>query len=411
MLNLDAWQEIFSTLSKNKLRAALTGFSVAWGIFMLIILLGAGNGFENAMRKGFSRSLVNSMRIYGGKTTKPYNGLKPGRYIRLTNEDYEQVKEKISEVELISSLYDLPGQSYVAYHGKSVKYRVSAAHPDYISINKIKIIEGRSFNNFDILQKRKIVDITPEVKKELFDNKEAIGKYIILNGFDVKVVGVFEAPDKNSDNKIIALPISTAQLLYGGKKDISYLSLTIPISTSVEKSRRIEKNIRNIISRIHNFDPDDERAVYISNSIEQADRYKKVLNSIELFVWVICIMTIVAGIVGVSNIMTVVVKERTREIGIRKAIGARPFSIIGMIMQEAVLITSVSGFTGLLLGTGLLELIRTKLPENQYFYNPEADLSIAVSATIFLIAAGLMAGFFPARKAAKIKPIVALRDE
>ena len=411
MLNLDTWQEIFSTLRKNKLRAILTGFSVAWGIFMLIILLGSGNGFENAMRKGFSRSLMNSMRIYGGKTTKPYKGLKPGRYIQLTNEDYEKVKNNIPEVELISSLYDLPGQSYVAYDGKSVKYRISATHPDYITINKIKIVEGRSFNNLDILQKRKIVGITQEVKKELFGNKKAIGEYIILNGFDVKVVGVFEAPDKNSDNKIVALPISTAQLLYGGKKNISYLSLTIPISSSVKKSQEIEKNIRTLLSRIHNFDPEDERAVYISNSIEQAGRYKKILNSIGLFVWVICIMTIVAGIVGVSNIMTVVVKERTREIGIRKAIGARPLSIIGMIMQEAVLITSVSGFTGLLSGTALLELIRTKLPENQYFYNPEADISIAVSATVFLIAAGLLAGFFPARKAAKIKPVTALRDE
>ena len=411
MLNLDTWQEILSTLNKNKLRAILTGFSVAWGIFMLIILLGAGNGFENAMRKGFSRSLVNSMWIHGRKTTKPYQGLKPGRYIRLTNEDYEQIKKNIPEVELISSMYDIPGQSYVAYKGKSVKYRVSSTHPDYLVINKIKVTEGRPFNNLDIIQKRKIVAITPEVKEELFGNKNAIGEYITVNGFNVKVVGVFESPDKNSDNKIIALPISTAQLLYGGKEDISYLSLTIPLSSSVKESQKIEKDIRYLLSGIHKFDPEDERAVRISNSIEQAGRYKKVLNSISLFVWVICIMTIIAGIVGVSNIMTVVVKERTREIGIRKAIGARPFSIIGMILQEAILITSVSGLLGLLLGTGLLELIRTRMPENQYFYNPEADIKIAVSATVFLIASGIMAGFFPARKAAKIKPIVALREE
>ena len=411
MLNLDTWQEIFSTLSTNKLRAILTGFSVAWGIFMLIILLGSGNGFENAMRKGFSRSLMNSMWIYGGKTTKPFKGLKPGRYIQLTNEDYEQIKKNIPEVELMSSLYDLPGQSYVAYNGKTVKYRVAACHPDYMIINKIKITEGRSLNNLDVIEKRKIALITQEVKEELFGQKKAVGEYIILNGFNVKVVSVFEAPDKNSDNKVIALPISTAQLLYGGKKDISYLSLTISISSTVEESQKIEKEIRSILSRIHNFDPEDDRAIHISNSIENAGRYKKILNSITMFVWVICIMTIIAGIVGVSNIMTVVVKERTREIGIRKAIGARPFSIIGMIMQEAVLITSVSGFTGLLFGTGLLELIRTRMPENQYFYNPEADIRIAVSATVFLISAGLLAGFFPARKAAKIKPIVALRDE
>lgn len=410
MLNLDTWQEIFSTLSKNKLRAFLTGFSVAWGIFMLIILLGSGNGFENAMRKGFSRSLINSMWIWGGKTTKPYQGLKPGRYIRLTNEDYEQIKNNIPEVELISSRYYLPGQNYVAYNGKSLKYQVISAYPDYMAIDKVNIIEGRPINNLDILEKRKIAVITEEVKKELFNHKKAVGEYIIVNGFFVKVVGVCEDRER-SNNQVIGLPITTAQLICGGKKDISNLCLTIPISSSVKKSKEIEKNIRTMLSRIHNFDPEDERALYISNSIEQSGRYITIINSIKLFYWVIGIMTIVAGIVGVSNIMSIVVKERTREIGIRKALGARPFSIIGMIMQEAVLITSVSGFTGLLFGTGLLELIRTRMPENDYFYNPEADIRIAVSATVFLIAAGLLAGFFPARKAAKIKPIEALRDE
>jgi putative ABC transport system permease protein len=410
MFNIDSWQEIFSTLSKNKLRAFLTGFSVAWGIFMLIILLGSGNGLENAMRLNFERSLINSMRIFGGKTTKPYQGLKSGRYIRLSNDDYEQIKN-MPDVELISSQFNTPGQSYVAYKGKSVKYQVVAVHPDYTVINKENITKGRNFNNLDILQKRKIVAITQEVEKELFDRENAIGEYIIVNGFNLKVVAVFKAKDQNSDNKVIVLPITTAQLLYGGKKDISNLSLTIPVSSSVEQSQKIEENIKMKISRIHNFDPEDERAIYISNSIERLARIMTVFDSIRLFVWVIGIMTIVAGIVGVSNIMTIVVKERTREIGIRKALGARPISIIGLIMQEAVLITSASGFFGLLSGAALLEFIRKNLPKNEYFYNPEADMTIAVSATVLLIVAGLMAGFFPARKAAKIKPIVALRDE
>lgn len=410
MLDLDSWQEIFSTLSKNKLRAFLTGFSVAWGIFMLIILLGSGNGLENAMRLNFDRSLINSMRIWGGKTTKPYEGLKPGRYIRLDNDDYDLVKN-MPEVELISSQFNPPGQSYVAYKGKSVKYQVVAVHPDYAVINKEDITRGRNINEFDILNKRKIVAITREVEKELFDHEDAIGKYIIVNGFNMKVIAVFKAKDQNSDNKVIVLPITTAQLLYGGKKDISNLSLTIPVSSTVKRSQEIEKNIRNQISKNHKFDPDDDRAIFISNSIERLARIMTVFNSMRLFVWVIGIMTIVAGIVGVSNIMTIVVKERTREIGIRKALGARPVSIIGMIMQEAVLITSTSGFIGLLSGTGLLEFIRKNLPKNNYFYNPEADMTIAVSATVLLIAAGLLAGFFPARKAAKIKPIVALRDE
>ncbi len=410
MFDLDSWQEIISVLGKNRLRAVLTGFSVAWGIFMLIILLGAGNGFENAMRKGFSNSLINSMWIWAGKTTKPYKGMNPGRYIRLTNKDYDQLKENIPEVELISSVYNPWGQSYVAYNGKSVKYRITSVYPDYQTIDKITFIEGRPINNLDILEKRKVAIITEEVKNELFNNKNAVGEDINVNGFYMKVIGVVKDKDRNN-NQTIGLPITTAQMLFGGRKDISNLALTIPVSTKLKESLEIEDKIRKQIAMNHNFDPEDNRAVFVSNSAEQAGRFLTVINSIRIFVWVIGIMTIVAGIVGVSNIMTIVVKERTREIGIRKALGARPVSITGMIMQEAMLITSVSGFTGLLLGIGLLELIRTKMPANDYFYNPEADIRIAVSATLFLIAAGLLAGFFPARRAAGIKPIVALRDE
>lgn len=411
MLNLDTWQEIFSTLSKNKLRAFLTGFSVAWGIFMLIILLGSGNGLENAMRLNFNRHLINSLIVWGGKTTMPYKGLKEGRYIRLTNEDYEQVKQNIPEVELISSRYRLPGQNYIAYKNKSVKFPVETVYPGYEFIDLIKILEGRFINDSDIHQNRKIAVISDEVKKELFKEKNPIGEYIIVNGFQLRVVGLFEDNDNDSDDQCIYMPITTAQLIYGGKKDISVLTLTIPASSSVERAVEIENNIRNQISRIHKFDPEDDRAIGISNSIEQLGRIMPIFDSIRLFHWIIGIMTIIAGIVGVSNIMTIAVKERTREIGIRKALGAKPGSIVGMIMQEAVLITSVSGFIGLLTGIGFLELIRKNMPENEYFHNPEADITIAVSATVLLVIAGILAGFFPARRAAKIKPVVALRDE
>jgi putative ABC transport system permease protein len=411
MLDLDTWQEILDTLSKNRLRAILTGFSVAWGIFMLIILLGSGNGLENAMRLNFDRSLINSMRIYGGKTTKPWQGLKPGRYIRLTNADYDQIKKEIPEVELISSTYSLPGLNFIAYKGRSLKYQIGTIYPDLQYIDKITVVEGRFINNIDIVQKRKIAIITADVKDELFGNASAIGKNIIVNGFDVKIVGVCKNPNENRDNKIIALPITTAQLLYGGKKDISNLALTIPVSSSANESKEIEKKIRKQVSKIHNFDPEDDRAIYISNSIVELSRILTVFDSMRLFVWVIGIMTIVAGIVGVSNIMTIAVKERTKEIGIRKAIGARPVSIIGMIMQEAILITSISGFIGLLSGSLFLELVRKNLPKNEYFYNPEADMTIVISAAVLLILAGVLAGFFPARRAAKIKPVIALRDE
>jgi putative ABC transport system permease protein len=411
MFDIDKWQEIFSTLRQNKLRTFLTAFSVAWGIFMLIILLGSGNGLENAMRKGFKSSMINSMWIFGRQTTMPYKGLKAGRYIQLTNEDYERVKQNIKEVELISSRYHMPGNNFVAYKDKTVNFEIRTVFPDYLPIENIIMKEGRFINNIDIVKKRKVVIISTDVKKELFKNNNAVGKYVIVNGFSVQVVGVFEDIDDWDNNRCVYLPVSTAQLLYGGSNDITMLALTVPVTTSLKESERLEERIRTEISKIHHFDPKDERAVGIGNSLEDMNMFMNLFFSIRFFVWVIGIMTIIAGIVGVSNIMTIVVKERTKEIGIRKAIGARPGSIIGMILQESVFITSLAGFMGLLLGTGLLELIRKYIPENDFFYNPEADIRIAVAATVLLIVAGLLAGFYPSRRAAMIKPVVALRDE
>ena len=411
MFDIDKWQEIFSTLRQNKLRTFLTAFSVAWGIFMLIILLGSGNGLENAMRKSFKSSMINSMWIFGRQTTIPYKGLKAGRYIQLTNEDYKRVKQNIKEVELISSRYHMPGNNFVAYKDKSVNFEIRTVFPEYLHLENIIIKEGRFINNIDIVKKRKVVIISTDVKKELFKNNNAIGKFVIVNGFSVQVVGVFEDIDDWDNNRCVYLPVSTAQLLYGGSNDITMLSLTVPVTSSLEESKRVEEKIRTEISKIHHFDPKDERAVSIGNSLEDINMFMNLFNSIRFFVWIIGIMTIIAGIVGVSNIMTIVVKERTKEIGIRKAIGAKPGSIIGMILQKSVFITSLAGFVGLLLGTGLLELIRRYIPENDFFYNPEADIRIAVAATILLIIAGLLAGFYPSRRAARIKPIVALRDE
>ena len=412
MLDPDTWQEIFSTLSKNKLRTFLTGFSVAWGIFMLIILLAAGNGLENGVFRNFEGSLQNSLWVWRGVTSKPYKGLKEGRYIALNNDDHDALKQNIPEIEIMSSRQGMPGQNYVAYKDKSVKYQVLAVHPGYEIIDKHKVLEGRILNDLDIQNTRKVLVISDGVRDEFFKHESPLNKYINVNGFLVKVVGVIKDNDNNNIDQCVYLPITTAQLLSGGKKDVNLITLTIPASSSLEKAKEIEKTIRREIARIHKFDPEDDRAIHVSNNVEQARTIMGVINSIRIFIWVIGIMTIVAGIVGVSNIMTIVVKERTREIGIRKALGARPTSIIGLIMQEAVLITSTAGFIGLLSGTALLVLIKGKFGEgNRYFYNPDVDLRIAIGATVLLIVAGLLAGFFPARKAAKIRPVLALRDE
>jgi len=241
MFDIDKWQEIFSTLRKNKLRSFLTAFSVAWGIFMLIILLGSGNGLENAMRKNFSGSMINSMWISGRQTSESYKGLKPGRRIQLTNEDYKLIKQNIREVELISSCYHMPGNSYVAYRDKSLNFDIRTVYPDYQPIENIKIIEGRFVNNIDIGQKRKVAVISTDVKKELFKNNNAIGKYITVNGFSVKVAGIFEDIDDWDNNRCVYLPVTTAQLLYGGNNNISRLAVTVPVSSSLKESEQIEK--------------------------------------------------------------------------------------------------------------------------------------------------------------------------
>ena len=262
MMGLDTWQEIFSTISKNKLRAFLTGFSVAWGIFMLIILLGAGNGLKNGIFRNFEESLLISMFVYGGRTTKPFKGMKEGRYIQLSNDDYKEIKRNIPEVELITSLFNPPGQNYVAHNNRSVSFRIITIFPDYQAIDKLKILEGRFINNIDIRQKRKVAAISPQVKKELFKHKNAIGEYINVNGFLIRVVGVFEDDDNDDSDECIYLPITTAQLLYGRKKDISMLQLTIPSSSTKQESLDVEQRIRKQIAALHKFDPEDERAAY-----------------------------------------------------------------------------------------------------------------------------------------------------
>lgn len=411
MFDRDKWQEILFTISQNKLRTFLTGFSVAWGIFMLIVLLGAGTGLQNGAEEEFSDTATNSIWVSGGQTSLAYKGMKPGKFIRFNNTDYQDIQSKIDRAEKVSGRFHVPRGSGVSYNGENGSFNIRTVHPDHQYVEKTLTIDGRFLNELDIEKKRKVTSIGSLVKKVLFKEEDPIGKYVNINGVAFKVVGVFEDEGGENEQEILYIPISTAQLVYNGGETIHRLMFTIGDAT-LEESKVVEKEVREMIAQSHNFDPEDERAIRIWNTVETYQEIQSMFTGIRLFIWIIGVMTIIAGIVGISNIMTIVVKERTKEIGIRKALGATPRSIIGLILMESVLITAVSGYIGLVVGVGLIELISSILPPNTpFFKNPEVNFQVAITATAILVIAGAIAGVVPARKAAIIKPIVALRDE
>jgi len=410
MFDLDKWQEIFATIQKNKLRTILTGFSVAWGIFMLVVLLGSGVGLENGVKKQFEGDATNSIWIYQGQTSMPYQGMQSGRPIQFTNEDFDHTRELVKQADHISARTGIKGTGIVAYKNQYGSFDISCVHPGTQYLEETDIMEGRFVNETDISDKNKVTSISTIVRDELFKGKKSLGEFVKVSGIPFKVVGVFK--DKNDrDNRRIYLPISTAQMVFNGGNRIFNVAFTTGDMTA-DESRKTEELLRASFAKRHKFSVEDKRAIWIRNSLQDFVRMLSLFAGIRLFVWIIGIGTIIAGIVGVSNIMIIVVKERTKEIGVRKAIGATPGSIIGLILLESVLITGVAGYIGLVLGVGLLELISPQFSSpDSFFLNPSADFRIAIGATILLVIAGTLAGLIPARKAAKIRPIEALRDE
>lgn len=416
MFDIDKWQEILATIKKNKMRTFLTGFSVAWGIFMLMILLGSGNGLSNGVAANFMNDAVNAMWIWTGETTIPYEGMKSGRPIQFQNEDQEIV-QKVSGVGVSSGRYFL-GNTRYSYNKESGEYTTITCQPELKEVENLVLHEGRFINNIDILQNRKVIVLGTDIKTALFKDSTALGEYVNINNVPFKVVGISSEPG-STRNRNAYMPLSTAQMIFSGSNRLHNLALTINAET-LEESQAIEEQIRNKLAKQHKFDPKDEGAIGLYNKLEQYIQTMKIFQAIKIFIWIIGIGTLIAGIVGVSNIMLIVVKERTKEIGIRKAIGASPSSVIGLIMLESILITTIAGYIGLVLGTGLMELVNYFMVQSagatpdqgeSVFLNPTVDFNIAVAATLLLIVAGAIAGYIPAKRAASIKPIVALRDE
>ncbi len=414
MFDLDRWNEIFETIRKNKLRTFLTGLSVSSGIFILVILLGIGEGMRNGVARAFEEDASNLIFIYPGVTSKEHKGLNPGRRIQLKNEDFNQVllryRDKLDDA---ASVYQVNG-GVVTYGKETGSYRIEGSFPSYQKLENASLIAGRFINVLDLNNSEKNIVIGQQVKKDLFKKEEAIGKLVKISGINFQVVGVFSDAGGEREETRVIMPITTAQKAFGGQNNIGRLYLTLQPEENFDKavaaSNVFAEELSELLRSRHTIAPDDNSAIHINNYLDNAKRFYGLMDMIRLFFWGVGICTIIAGVVGVSNIMLIIVKERTREIGVRKALGAQPISIIGMVLHESIFVTAIAGFFGLIFSLALLEFLGPAI-ETEYIYNPTVNFAVAINTVIILIVAGALAGFFPAWRAARIKPIIALRDE
>ena len=414
MFSLERWQEVFQTIGKNKLRTILTMISVITGIFILVVLLGVGEGMKNGIKASFQDDAENEISVYDGVTTVEYKGLNPGRRIQFKNEDFEQIsRTHASDIEKKSSMYRI-WSGLISYKEESGSYRIEGVLPDYEFIEKVSLISGRFLNQQDQKAAEKYMAIGKKVKDDLFGDKEALGKMVEVSGINFKVIGVYTDPGGEREESRVYIPLSTSQKVFGGGQNIRQMNFTIPkrdnYDEALAESNRIVSKIERDLKSIHKVAPSDASGIRVRSTIEETKRFYDLTSVISLFFWSVGVATLFAGIIGVSNIMLIIVKERTKEIGIRKALGAKPLSIIGMVLHESIFVTTIAGFIGLILGLVLLENLGP-LIDTEFIKNPEVNLNIAITTLVLLVFAGALAGFFPARKAAKVKPIVALRDE
>lgn len=414
MFNIERWQEIFEAIRKNKLRTFLTGLSVASGIFILVILLAMGEGMSNGVAKEFENDAKNRISVWTNVTSVEFKGLNRGRRIEMDNRDYElAVNKNRGNIELKSGIYSRWGQ-LTTYQKESGSYRVEGVHGDYQFLENETLVIGRYINQSDLNTFEKVAVIGNQVYLDLFKDKNALGEYINVAGINFKVVGVYSDPGGEREETRVFIPLSTAQRVYNAGNKLRSLAFTLQnhdrYEDALAASEAFSSQLEADLKTRHTISPDDTRAVNVNNTLENAKKFYDLNNMIRWFFWGVGICTIIAGIVGVSNIMLIIVKERTKEIGIRKAIGAEPWSIIGMILHESIFVTAIAGFMGLLFSMALLEFAGP-LIETAYISNPSVDFSVAITTVVILVVAGAVAGFFPAYRAANIKPIDALRDE
>lgn len=414
MFSVDRWYEVLSTLARNPLRSILTALAVAWGIFMLVVLLGMGKGLRNGTEKSFSDDAANSVWIFGGSTSRPYAGLPVNRRVVFDNDDYAALR-RTDGVERLTGRFFARGAMFgnelqIRVGAKVSSFDVRSVHPDHLYLEKTIIQAGRFLNDQDIAQKRKVTVIGVPVAEFLWGHTNVIGETLAINGVTFTVVGLFTDEGDPGELRKLYIPISTAQLAFNGADRVNMLMFTVG-SKSVSETKKLVETATELLAERERFDPTDPQATRVRNNLEQYATFQEIFWLIETFIKIMGACTLVAGIVGVSNIMMIVVKERTKEIGIRKALGATPWTIVSTILQESVFLTAVAGYLGLVAGVGLLELVAAVLPKSDFFSNPSVDLEVGLWATAVLVVSGALAGFIPARVAARVSPVVAMRDE
>ena len=415
---LDIIQEIYGTIKRNKLRTALTGFAVAWGIFMLIVLLGAGNGLLNAFEQQSGSMAMNSFQIWPGRTSLPFQGLKEGRSIKLTEKELEVTRQMKKHVTQASAILE-EGGVILSYKQDHISLQLTGAMPNYPETNGLQLKEGRFINPLDMEEKRKVIVLHEKTAEMLLGNEksQAIGKHINASGIAYQIVGIYTTP-MDEFSPTAYLPYTTLQLIYNKGDGVGSLVFLTKDITDLSGSEIFEKEYRTAISKVKQFDAADRSAISVWNRFSQYLQQQTASELLRTSIWVIGLFTLLSGIVGVSNIMLITVKERTHEFGIRKALGAKPSSILMLIIAESITITTIFGYIGMIVGIAVTEYMNRIAGEQvvdigvasaTVFVNPTVDLHIAIQATLTLIIAGTLAGFFPARKAVMIRPIEALR--
>ena len=420
-MNTELLTELWATARRNKLRTALTGFAVAWGIFMIIFLLGAGNGLINAVTQNSAKMLDNSMMVWGGLTSKPYNGLKDGRWVQLDDRDLDATRHEfaanIDEVGATVNRDNLTFSLGDNYYNTTL----SGVYPNEATINKKEMLFGRFINDIDISQDRKVVVISRSLAEQLVshDVAQLVGRYINVGDFAFRVVGIYKTEENSSDNNAYTA-FTTLRKMYGMGDKAGNIVFSFHGLNTEQQNDNFEKQYTARINRNHQADPTDRSSVWIWNRFTQNMQMNKGMTLIRLALWVIGLFTLLSGVVGVSNIMLITVKERTREFGIRKAIGATPASLLRLIIAESVVITLFFGYIGMLCGIAANEymnatightVVDSGLFKATMFVNPTVGLDVCFGATAVMVVAGTLAGLMPAWRAARIRPIEALRAE
>lgn len=406
--------EILLTMRTNKLRTALTGFAIAWGILMTILLLAVSNGLNNGASRMFNYMKTNTISIYPGRVSQPYKGMPSDRNIRFTPTDVEKIRRglnSLAQVEAFSPIYN-KWDGTVSYKTAYVSANITGVSPDFFRLRDMKIVAGRTINGADMRKRDKVIMLHENTANLFFGEDNPLGKLVTASGLLFKVVGVYSEQGSNQ-NPPAYIPFETAQTVFNSTKKISDISFMVKDMDDAGSIEKLKTGIRRLVAEIKIFNPDDEQALWIEDRREMLANANVMFSAINFFMWIVGLASLLAGVVGVSNIMIVTVSERTREFGIRKALGAPPLSILGSVIGESLAITILFGFVGMFIGIAISETACLLLESNPelgggMFQNPSVGLSTALSALAVLVVAGLSAGFFPARKAVKIKPIEAM---